>query len=173
MPSIDNNVNEVEFSYIVPRSINWYNHFHFRKFFVTIYINRCWHILRASCCCCYCQVALVMYDSVRPHKWQPTRLLRPWDSAGKNTGVGCHFLLQCMKVKMNMKLLSRVLLFTTPWTVAHKALPSMGLSRQGYWSGLPLSSPLRARCTAKYINIYMKMSVTKRNMQICSQKHHS
>ena len=36
---------------------------------------------------------------VRPHRRQPTRLPRPWDSPGKNTGVGCHFLLQCMKVK--------------------------------------------------------------------------
>ena len=34
-----------------------------------------------------------------PHRWQPTRLPRPWDSPGKNTGVDCHFLLQCMKVK--------------------------------------------------------------------------
>ena len=33
------------------------------------------------------------------HRWQPTRLLHPWDSPGKNTGVDCHFLLQCMKVK--------------------------------------------------------------------------
>ena len=40
-----------------------------------------------------------MSDSVQPHRWQPTRLHRPWDSPGKNTGVGCHFLLQCMKVK--------------------------------------------------------------------------
>ena len=40
-----------------------------------------------------------MSDSVRPHRWQPTRLLSPWDSPSKNTGVGCHFLLQCMKVK--------------------------------------------------------------------------
>ena len=40
-----------------------------------------------------------MCDSVRPHRWQPTRLHRPWDSPGKNTGVGCHFLLQCVKVK--------------------------------------------------------------------------
>ena len=40
-----------------------------------------------------------MSDSVRPHRWQPTRLRHPWDSPGKNTGVGCHFLLQCMKVK--------------------------------------------------------------------------
>ena len=38
-------------------------------------------------------------DSVRPQRWQPTRLRRPWDSPGKNTGAGCHFLLQCMKVK--------------------------------------------------------------------------
>ena len=37
--------------------------------------------------------------SVRPRKRQPIRLPRPWDSPGKNTGVGCHFLLQCMKVK--------------------------------------------------------------------------
>ena len=36
---------------------------------------------------------------MRPHRWQPTRLPCPWDSPGKNTGVGCHFLLQCMKVK--------------------------------------------------------------------------
>ena len=36
---------------------------------------------------------------MRPHRWQPTRLPRPWDSPGENTGVGCHFLLQYMEVK--------------------------------------------------------------------------
>ena len=40
-----------------------------------------------------------MSNSVQPHRWQPTSLPSPWDSPGKNTGVGCHFLLQCMKVK--------------------------------------------------------------------------
>ena len=40
-----------------------------------------------------------MSDSVWPHRHQPTRLSCPWDSPGKNTEVGCHFLLQCMKVK--------------------------------------------------------------------------
>ena len=44
----------------------------------------------SECCCC---VTLVVSDSVRPHRRQPTRLLCPWDSLGKNTGVGCHFLL--------------------------------------------------------------------------------
>ena len=61
---------------------------------------------------------------MRPHRRQPTRLLCPWDSPGKNTGVGCHFLLQCMKVKV--KSLSRVQLLGTPWTAAHQAPPSMG-----------------------------------------------
>ena len=46
-----------------------------------------------------CQVASVVSDSVRPQRRQPIRLPCPWDSPGKNTGVGCHFLLQCMKVK--------------------------------------------------------------------------
>ena len=82
-----------------------------------------------------------MSDSVRPHRWQPTRLPCPWDSPGKNTGVGCHFLLQCMKGKVKGKSLSCVRLFATPWTAAYKAPPSMGFSRQEYWSGLPLPSP--------------------------------
>ena len=63
---------------------------------------------------------------------------RPWDSPGKNTGVGCHFLLQCMKVKV--KSLSCVRLLATPWTAAYQATPSMGFSRQEYWSGVPLPS---------------------------------
>ena len=51
------------------------------------------------CCCCYCKVASGVSDSVRPQRRQPTRLCHPWDSPGKNTGVGYHFLLQCIKVK--------------------------------------------------------------------------
>ena len=41
----------------------------------------------------------MLSDSVQPHRQQPTKLRHPWDSPGKNTGVSCHFLLQCMKVK--------------------------------------------------------------------------
>ena len=50
-------------------------------------------------CCCCCCITSVVSNSVRPHRRQPSRLCHPWDSPGKNTGVGCHFLLQCMKVK--------------------------------------------------------------------------
>ena len=53
-------------------------------------------LLKGICCC---HITSVVSDSVQPHRRQPTRLPRPWDSPGKNTGVGCHFLLQCMKVK--------------------------------------------------------------------------
>ena len=135
-----------------------------------------------------------MSDSVRPHIWQPTRLPCPWDSPGKNTGVGCHFLLQCMKVKSESEVaqscltlsdpmdcslpgssihgifwatvlewgaiafspivkqlysnvvshFSRIQLLVTPWTAAHQAPPSMGFSRQEYWSGVPLPSPWKS-----------------------------
>ena len=82
-----------------------------------------------------------MSDSVWSHRWKPTRLPHPRDSPGKNTGVGCHFLLQCMKVKTKVKSLSRVRLLATPWTAAFQAPPSMGFSRQEYWTGVPLPSP--------------------------------
>ena len=72
---------------------------------------------------------------------QPIRLHRPWDSPGKNTGVGCHFLLQCVKVKS----LSCVRLLATPWTAAYQAPPSMRFSRQKYWSGVPSPSPFLGR----------------------------
>ena len=65
----------------------------------------------------------------------------PWDSPGKYTGVGCHFLLQCVKVKSETKSLSCVQLLATPWTAAHQAPPCMGFSRQEYCSGVPLPSP--------------------------------
>ena len=68
-----------------------------------------------------------------PHRKQPARLPHPWNSPGMNTGVACHFLLQCMKVK-----LLSVQLFVTPWTAAHQGPPSMGFCRQEYGSGLPL-----------------------------------
>ena len=49
-----------------------------------------------------------------PHRRQPTRLCRPWDSPGKNTGVGCHFLLQCMKVKSESEVAQLCLTLSDP-----------------------------------------------------------
>ena len=69
------------------------------------------------------------------------RLPRPWDSPGKNTGVGYHFLLQYMKVKSENEVTQSRPTPVTPRTAAHQAPPSMGFSRQEYWSGVPLPSP--------------------------------
>ena len=55
-----------------------------------------------------------MSNSVRPHRRQPTRLPRLWDSPGKNTGVGCRFLLQCMKVKSESEVAQPCLTLSDP-----------------------------------------------------------
>ena len=94
------------------------------------------------CCCCCCWVTSVVSNSVRPHRRQPTRLPCPWDSPGKNTGVGCHLLLQCMKVKSESKVAQPCRTLKTPWTAAYQAPPSMRFSRQEYWRELPLPFPV-------------------------------
>ena len=68
--------------------------------------------------------ASVISDSVRPHRRQPNRLLCPWDSPGKNTGVCCHFLLHCIKVKNESEVA--------------QSCPTLSGSMD--WSGLPFPS---------------------------------
>ena len=145
-----------------------------------------------------------------PHRQQHTRLPHPWDSPGKNTGVGCHFLLQGMKVKsetevaqscptlrdpidgsspgpdvpgilqartlewiaisssnawkwkVKVKSLSRVRFLATPWTAAYQAPPSMGFSRQDYWSGVPSPSLIYSRLDIfVIITIFLDMDKQK------------
>ena len=67
---------------------------------------------------------LTLCDSI-----DPTRLLYPWDSPGKNTGVGCHFLLQFMKVKSESEVTQSCRLLATPRTAVYQAPPSIGFSR--------------------------------------------
>ena len=67
----------------------------------------------------------VMSDSVRPHRRQPTRLPHPWDSPGKNTGMGCHFLLQCMKVKSGSEVAQSCPTLRDPMDCSLQAPPSM------------------------------------------------
>ena len=98
-----------------------------------------------------------MSDCVRPHRRQPTRLPCPWDSPGKNTGVGCYFLLQCMKVKSESEVAQSCPTLATPWTAAYQAPPSMGFSRQKYWSGVPLPSP-KKKVSLDIVNSYKPTS---------------
>ena len=57
--------------------------------------------------------------------------------------MGCHFLLQCMKVKSESEVAQSCPTLAIPWTAAHQAPLSMGFSRQKYWSGVPLPSPTK------------------------------
>ena len=106
-----------------------------------------------------------MSDSVRPRGLQPTRLLRPWDSPGKNTGLGCHFLLQCMKVKsesevaQSRRTLSDVMDCGLPGTYVH------GFSRQEYWSRAQLSVELIS--SGYFVNIYRVFSFTQGILFLC------
>ena len=83
-----------------------------------------------------------MSNSVRPHRRQPTRLCHPWDSPGKNTGVGCHFLLQCMKVKSESEVAQSCLTLRDPMDCSLPGSAVHGIFQAKYWSGLPLPSPM-------------------------------
>ena len=85
-----------------------------------------------------------MSDSVRPHRWQSTRLSHPWDSPGKNTGMGCYFLLKCMKVKSESEAAP---LCPTPSDPRDCSLPGSSVhgifqARVMEWVAISLHSPL-------------------------------
>ena len=80
-----------------------------------------------------------MSDSVRPHRWQPTRLPRPWDSSGKNTGVGCHFLLQCMKVKSESEVAQSCLTLSSPMDCSPPGSSVYGIFQARILDGLAVS----------------------------------
>ena len=86
-----------------------------------------------------------MSDSAQPYRQQPTRLPHPWDSPGKNTGVGCHFLLQCMKVKSESEVAQSCLTLSIPMDCS---LP--GSSIHGIFQARVLECGAIAFSTLKY-----------------------
>ena len=82
-----------------------------------------------------------MSDSVRPHRWQPTRLPCPWDSPSKNTGAGCHFLLQCMKVKSESEVAQLCLTPSDPLDCSLPGSPVHGIfqARVLEWGAIAFS----------------------------------
>ena len=102
-----------------------------------------------------------MFDSVRPHRWQPTRLPRPLDSPGKNTGVGCHFLLQCMKVKSESEVAQSCPTLNDPMDCSPPGSSIHGIfqARVLEWGAIAFSV-LNLRCTViKIQQMYMKCLV--------------
>ena len=105
-----------------------------------------WHSAGLCCCCC-CQVASVVSDSVRPHTWQPTRLPHPWDSPDKNTGVDCHFLLQCMKVKSESEVPQLCPTLPKPMDYSHGIFQARVLE----WVAIAFSAGLCMHCNFEYL----------------------
>ena len=89
-----------------------------------------------------------MSNSVRPHRRQPTRLPCPWDSPGKNTGVGCHFLLQCMKVKSESEVAQLCLTLSDPMDCSLPGSSVHGIFQAGVleWAAIAFSAEQTA-CT--------------------------
>ena len=81
---------------------------------------------------------------MRPHRRQPTRLRRPWDSPGKNTGVGCRFLLQCMKVKSESEVAQSCLTLRDPMDCSLPGSSIHGIfqARVLEWSAIGFSNAL-------------------------------
>ena len=102
----------------------------------------CWGVLerRAAAAAKSLQSCPTLCDPIRQ---QPTRLPHPWDSLGKNTGVGCHFLLQCMKVKSESKVAQSCQTLCDPMDHSLPASSIHGILQARVRSGLPLLSPER------------------------------
>ena len=97
---------------------------------------------------------------MQPHRWQPTRLPRPWASPGKNTGVGCHFLLQCMKVESESEDAQSCPTVSDP---RDRSLPGSsvhGIFQARVLECVPLPSPTNSQSLLKLISI---MSVIPSN----------
>ena len=99
-----------------------------------------------------------MSDSVRPHRRQPIRFCRPWDSPGKNTGVGCHFLLQCMKVKSESEVAQSCPTSSDPMDCSPPGSSIMGFSRQECWSGMPSPSPIYLLTWLQFFSVVLWMN---------------
>ena len=107
-----------------------------------------------------------------PHRQQPTRLPRPWDSPGKkNPGVGCHFLLQCMKVKSESEVTQSCPTFCDPMDCTPPGSSVHGIfqARVLEWGAIAFSnivisaiiSPLSSASAAPYIfyKYFMQMAL--------------
>ena len=99
-------------------------------------------LISCFCCCCCCYVASVVSDSVRSHRWQPTRIPRPCVSPGKNTRLDCHFLLQCMKVKSESEVTQFCPTLHDPMDCSLPGSSAHGIFQARYWSGVQLPSLL-------------------------------
>ena len=100
-----------------------------------------------------------MSDSVRPHRPLPTRLPCPWDSPGKNTGMGCHFLVQCIKVKSESEVAQLCLTLSDPMdcSLLGSSIHGIFQARVLEWGAIAFSIATSDFCL---FNIYILVSIS-------------
>ena len=118
-----------------------------------------WSGLPFSSPSCYSAAAAKSLRScltVWPHRWQPTRLPRLWDPPGMNTGVGCHFLLQCRKVKIESEVAHLCLTLSDPMDCSLPGSSVRGIcqARVLEWGVIAFSDPVTLD-PCKYLHVYI------------------
>ena len=108
-----------------------------------------------------------MFDSVRPHRRQPTRLPHPWDSPDKNAGVGCHFLLQCMKVKSESEVAQSCPTLNDPMdcSLTGSSIHGIFQARVLEWGAIAFSEYPRQQ---NKVLLKIKVSVTQLCLTLCN-----
>jgi len=113
-------------------------------------------------------------DSVRPHRRKPTRLPGPWDSPGKNTGMGCHFLLQCMKVKSESEVTQSCPTLSDPMDCSLPGSSVHGIFQARVLEGVPLPSPMNRSQTIIYLlylpNLFQIAAYDKKILKLAEIK---
>ena len=109
-----------------------------------------------------------MSDSVQPHRQQSTRLPRPWDSPGKNTGVGCHFLLQCMKAKSESEVPQSHPTLRDPMDCSPPGSSIHGIfqARVLEWGAIAFS---RIRVQERKLDIMVENNISREYSEECSK----
>ena len=111
-----------------------------------------------------------MSNSVWPHRWQPTRLPRPWDSPGKNTGVGCHFLLQCMKVKTESEVAQSYPTLSDPMDCSPPGSSIHGIfqARALEWGAIAFSLDVSKKSQIHILLLWWPLPLKKGPQQVCA-----
>ena len=99
------------------------------------------HSVYCDRCCCCCKSLQSCPTLCDPIDGQPTRFPHPWESPGKNTGVGCHFLLQSMNLKSEREVTQLCPTLSDPMDCSLPGSSIHGFAKQEYWSRVPSPSP--------------------------------
>ena len=108
---------------------------------------------------------------MRPHRRQPTRLPSPWDSPGRNTGVGCHFLFQCMKVKSESEVAQSCLTLSDPidCSLPGSSIHGIFQARVLEWGAIAFSNP--RNYSLRNIKVILKLeSIVKEKQNLRDQR---